>query len=120
MSQAPDVFVVDRGEGEVHGWKIGEVRRNGMAIMVIACDHQNCNALHLHILMEEDEELFFVTTLSTEDQEAMGRSSLLFRAMSMIAYGNLDLENVTPNEQAPKPRKKIMDIIPGLTPWGKA
>jgi len=116
-----DAFLVEDGS-TIHGWKIAEVRHNHTAIMAVACDAKECGTLHFHILVEDtDGVLHFVTTFCATGDAAIMRSGVLFRALSMLVYGNLDLENVTPGEQAPpEPRKKVMDIIPGLTPWGKA
>lgn len=119
--QLTETFEVD-GDSKIHGWKIAEVRRNGVAVMAIACDAKVCGTLHFHIVVEdEDGALLFVTTLCSTDDESVARSGILFRALSMLVFGNLDLENVTPADRKPSvPPKKIMDIIPGLTPWGKA
>lgn len=117
MSQEPQEFLADNETVKLTGWKLAEVRGNGVAMIVIACDYRSCSALHLHLLAEEEGQLYVVTTLDSQDDEAIARSAILFRAVSLLATGSTSLSNVLPAEDAPK---KVMEIIPGLTPWGKA
>ncbi len=123
-SQSPEVYKTDRGRFEITGYKIAEVRKNGVAVMIIGCDAANCSALHLHLLIEEEDgSLWVVTTLDSLDDEAVTRSGLLFRAIAKLVFDNYDVKNVMPGEVAPAEGEQEWegkDIIPGLTPWSRA
>lgn len=125
MSQSQK-FVCDKGEVEIVGFKVAEVRENDWAIIAVACDYHNggCHALHMHLLTEDsDGELTCVTTLDSTDQEAIARSGFLFRAILMLVHGVLDAELCLPKDQPAEEEEKgggFREVIPGLTPWGKA
>jgi hypothetical protein len=114
------VFECDKGRTTIRGFKIAEVRQNGVAVIIVACDARNCSALHLHLLMEEEDgELWVVTTLDSEGNEAVTRSGLLFRAISKLIYDNYDVKNVMPGVVKHEEKWEGTEIIPGLTKWGR-
>jgi hypothetical protein len=119
VSDEPQVFETDDGRFRIHGHKVAEVRKNGVALIAIACPHESCEALDFHIVMEEEGgSLHFVTHMSTTDDEAVTRSGLLFRAVSKLVFGNYDLKNIRPADDEERPESwKGTDIIPGMTPW---
>ena len=120
--QSTETFVCDRGRTEIKGFKIAEVRAHGVALIVVGCDFANCHALHMHLLMQEENgELFTITTFDTENQTSVTMSGILFRALSKLVYNNYDVKNVMPGQIEPRGKEewKGTDIIPGLTPWGK-
>ena len=93
MSDKAEIFRVDGGATELTGYKVAEVRQNGYAIMVVACAFQDggCHALHMHLLVEdEDGGLTIITTLDSENNEAVARSGFLVRALLMLVHGVLD------------------------------
>jgi hypothetical protein len=120
VTDSPEVFDCDKGRIQITGYKIAEVRQNGMAIMAIGCDARNCSALHFHLIVEEENgELWVVTTLDAVNDEAVVRSGMLFRALSKLLFDNYDVKNVMPGAVEHEDDWEGTEIIPGLTKWGR-
>ena len=119
MSDAPEVYETDQGRLRVHGFKVAEIRQNGVAVMAIATE--GGTDLRFIILMEEEDgSLHFVTRISGADDLAVGRSTLLFRVISKLVFDNYDVENVKPDLIVREEDEwKGTGIVPGLTPWGR-
>jgi hypothetical protein len=116
----PTVFEIDNGRTTITGYKIAEVRANGVALLMIGCDARNCCALHLHLIAEEEDgRLWLVTTLDSVDNDAVMRSGIIFRALSKLLFDNYDVKNVMPGTVEHAEEWEGTEIIPGLTKWGR-
>ncbi len=120
-------FLLDNGNVRIRGFKMAEIRKNGYAVIAIACDYQDggCHALHIHLVTEDEKgELTLITSFDSTNDEAIARSGFLFRALVMVVHGVLDSELVMPvedeEEESCKKEGGFTEVIPGLTPWGKS